>query len=93
MNIYLFFPVSSIISFTIGFVTALLYYEFLKKTISGFLILIFALMIAIAFAVVSIQIAEVDNSESSSVAFIFSIIQVVPFYLGAMYVNRRKNKK
>lgn len=50
-------------------------------------------MIAVALAVVSIQISEVDNSESSSVAFIFSIIQVIPFYLGAMYVNKRKNKK
>jgi len=93
MNIYIFFPVCTIISLTIGFVTALLYYEFLKKTISSFLILIFALAISIILAVVSIQIAEVDNSESSSVAFIFSIIQVIPFYLGAMYVNKRKNKQ
>ncbi|MCY1660940.1 hypothetical protein [Chryseobacterium sp. SL1] len=93
MNIYIFFPVCTIISCAIGFITALLYYEFLKRTISSFLILIFALMIAVALAVVSIQISEVDNSESSSVAFIFSIIQVIPFYLGAMYVNKRKNKK
>lgn len=92
MNIT-FLPVFAIIFFFIGFIISSLYYEFVKKTIPNFIILILGLSLSIFVSLILIKAFEIDDESGSSLIFVIAIVLIIPFYLGAVYLNKRKTKK
>ena len=86
-------PIFLILSLILGFLFSLIYFEFTHKPINNFLLLIVSLFYSIIGGIIAANTIGNSNSEGIIFVLVFSIIQIIPFYLGAVYLNKRKSQK